>query len=109
MNDNQICASLGILVGEGNGVTAGYLAKSSTRLQAAIMFLRLKGLEAVARTYKGTTNFADSGQVGWADHILIHSIRRFYLVNFHIPIAALELTIRQKLATSTIHRARQTG
>ena len=76
MTDDQICTSLGILVGEGQGVTAEYLAKSSSRLQAAIMFLRLKGLETEAKTYKGTTNFADASQVGWTEGRAIMSYLR---------------------------------
>src|SRR5690554_3006448 len=43
--DVEIAGELGLLIGDGNGLTDEYLAKPTTRLQAAIMFLRLKGLE----------------------------------------------------------------
>lgn len=65
--DAQTCADLGILVGDGNGVTADYLAQTPLRIQAAIMFLRLKGLEAEAKAFTGTDNFADADQVAWAE------------------------------------------
>jgi predicted lipoprotein with Yx(FWY)xxD motif/plastocyanin len=61
--DAQIVADLGVLQGDGNGVTAGYLAKTTTRLQAAILFLRLKGMEATAAGFKATDNFADAAMV----------------------------------------------
>src|SRR5690606_463303 len=37
-----------------------------TRMQAAIMFLRLKGLEAEAKAFTGEANFAD-GNIAWAE------------------------------------------
>ena len=57
--DAQISADLGIILGSGSGVTAEYLATQPDRLQGAIMFLRLKGLEAAAKAFIGTDNFAD--------------------------------------------------
>ncbi|MDF2719073.1 MAG: hypothetical protein K0R28_5998, partial [Paenibacillus sp.] len=57
--DAQVAAELGVLQGDGSGITAGYLAKTTTRIQAAILFLRLKGLEQTALAYKGTDNFSD--------------------------------------------------
>lgn len=62
--DAQAAAELGVLQGEGNGVTDSYLAKATTRIQAAILFLRLKGLEQTALAYKGTEQFADADLVG---------------------------------------------
>ncbi|WP_158606926.1 plastocyanin/azurin family copper-binding protein [Paenibacillus ginsengarvi] len=62
--DAQVAAELGVLQGDGGGVTAGYLAKATTRIQAATLFLRLKGLEQTALAYKGSDNFADAGSVG---------------------------------------------
>ncbi len=64
--DAQACATLGMLKGEGTGVTADYVAKAPNRLTAAILFLRLKGLEDEALAYTGTDNFADANQVNWA-------------------------------------------
>lgn len=61
----NVCQLLGMLTGDGNGVTAEYLATQPTRLQGAIMFLRLKGLEEDAMAWEGTENFADADQVAW--------------------------------------------
>jgi predicted lipoprotein with Yx(FWY)xxD motif len=61
--DAEIVGDLGLLFGEGNGLTAEYLAKSTTRLQAAIMFLRLKGLEEEAFAYQAMDNFSDAALV----------------------------------------------
>ncbi|MDQ1914562.1 plastocyanin/azurin family copper-binding protein [Paenibacillus sp. GD4] len=63
--DAQIMAELGILQGDEGGLSADYFNKETTRIQAAIMFLRLKGLEQEALSYKGSDNFSDAGLV-WA-------------------------------------------
>lgn len=63
--DAQAAVALGMLKGDGNGVDSAYLAGTSTRLQAAIMFLRLKGLENAALSYTSANNFADANQVAW--------------------------------------------
>lgn len=63
--DAEICKDLSVLKGEGSGVTADYLAKTTTRLQAATIYLRLKGLEPEALAYQGTANFAD-GNISYA-------------------------------------------
>jgi hypothetical protein len=56
----KICADIGILRGTDiNGVTIAYTQSSPTRIQAAILFLRMKGLENAALAYKGTKNFKD--------------------------------------------------
>lgn len=65
--DAKICADLGMLLGDGSGVTPAYTATSPNRLQAAIMFLRLKGLWDEARTFTGTDTFADASKVNWAE------------------------------------------
>jgi len=62
----QICANLGMLKGETGTVDAAYTATAPTRLQAAVMFLRLKGLEAEALAFTGEENFAD-GNIAWAE------------------------------------------
>lgn len=64
--DAQICADLGMLQGETGTVDAAYVATAPTRLQAAVMFLRLKGLEAEALAFTGEDNFAD-GKIAWAE------------------------------------------
>jgi putative aldouronate transport system substrate-binding protein len=73
--DAQTCATLGILLGEGQGVTEAYLAKTSTRLQAAIVTLRLAGKEAEALAYiKDTGTFTDAGTLTWTQgkHVLAY-------------------------------------
>jgi predicted lipoprotein with Yx(FWY)xxD motif/plastocyanin len=70
-SDTQIAAELGILQGDGTGVTAEYLAKSTTRIQAAILFLRLKGLEADALAFKGMDNFADATAVSDSNKMIM--------------------------------------
>lgn len=64
--DAQVCADLGMLKGETGTVDAAYVATAPTRLQAAVMFLRLKGLEAEALAFTGTESFADADTVAWA-------------------------------------------
>ena len=54
-----VCSELGILRGEGQGVTDAYLAKESTRIQAAYLTLRLVGKEDEAERFRGTDNFND--------------------------------------------------
>jgi len=61
--DAQIVTDLGVLQGEGNGVNDSYLAKTTTRMQAAILFLRLKGLESTAASFSGKDNFSDASLV----------------------------------------------
>lgn len=58
--DVEICQALNVLKGEGDGLTDEYLASQPTRKQAAMMFLRLKGLEEEALAFNGTENFADA-------------------------------------------------
>ena len=58
--------TLMLLKGDGNGVTAEYLAKAPLRIQAAIISLRLAGLEDEATAYEGTEEFADNADVTWA-------------------------------------------
>ncbi len=66
--DAEALKAIGVLKGDtADGVTPAYLAKSTTRMQAAIMFLRLKGLEDEAMAFTGTTNFADVKTMTWAD------------------------------------------
>jgi len=60
-------AMIGALKGDNGGVTAEYLAKPPTRLQAAIMLLRLKGLEAEAMAYVSEDNFEDVKDYPWVE------------------------------------------
>lgn len=63
-HSSDIAAELGILLGDGQGVTDAYLAKTTTRMQGAIIALRLLGKEKEALAYTGTDNFADAGSAG---------------------------------------------
>jgi hypothetical protein len=58
--DAEICEQLGVLKGDGAGVTDAYLAKGTERYQAAILYLRLLGLEAEAAAFDGEENFDDA-------------------------------------------------
>ncbi|TVY09534.1 plastocyanin/azurin family copper-binding protein [Paenibacillus cremeus] len=72
--DVQVAADLGVIQGDGNGVTDSYLAKATTRLQAAILFLRLKGLEAEALAYMGPgmgDNFSDAKLVSESNQMVL--------------------------------------
>ncbi|MGB7606435.1 MAG: Ig-like domain-containing protein, partial [Lutisporaceae bacterium] len=67
--DAQACATLGMLKGNTSaGVTADYVATTPNRIQAALLFLRLKGLEQTALEYTGTDNFVDVDQVNWSGY-----------------------------------------
>lgn len=59
-SEAEVAADLGILLGEGKGLTPQYLQKPTTRIQSVILFLRLKGLESAALNYSGTANFDDA-------------------------------------------------
>lgn len=66
--DAKALETLGVLKGDTSaGVTTDYLAKTTTRMQAAIMYLRLKGLEDEALAFTGTANFADANTMTWAE------------------------------------------
>ncbi|QYR21917.1 cupredoxin domain-containing protein [Paenibacillus sp. sptzw28] len=65
--DADTAAKLGLLLGDGDGVTAAYLGKKSTRLQAAIISLRLQGQLEKAMAYTGKTTFSDANKVGKAN------------------------------------------
>lgn len=63
--DAKIAADIGMLLGEGAGVTAEYTNTVPTRIQAAILLLRLKGLDKEAAKFTGTANFADVKADDW--------------------------------------------
>jgi hypothetical protein len=62
---------LGVLKGDGEGVTDAYLSKTTTRLQAAILQLRLIGKEQEAKVYTGMESFTDSDKVGKANRPIL--------------------------------------
>ncbi len=63
-----VVEDLGILVGDGEGITAEYLAKTATKLQGAMVALRLVGLEEEALAFEGTETFTDAAlaEAYWA-------------------------------------------
>jgi hypothetical protein len=64
--DAQAAVTIGMLQGDSSaGVTNQYLTTAPDRLQAAIMYLRLKGLEQEALAYTSTENFADANEEAW--------------------------------------------
>ncbi|HYF75035.1 MAG TPA: hypothetical protein VD757_00495, partial [Candidatus Nitrosocosmicus sp.] len=65
--EGRICRDLGILKGNTGVVDGAYLETRPNRLQAAIMFLRLKGLEEDALSYNGKNNFKDADTVAWEE------------------------------------------
>ncbi len=65
--EGRICRDLGMLKGETGVVDEDYLETRPSRLQAAIMFLRLKGLEQDALHYTGGNNFKDAHAVAWKE------------------------------------------
>jgi len=67
---------LGILQGEGNGVTDEYLAKATTRIQGAVLLLRLIGKEDEALAYAGGDNFTDVVGNEW-----FHSLTAYLKAN----------------------------
>jgi predicted lipoprotein with Yx(FWY)xxD motif len=69
--DAQVVADLGLLQGDGSGVTEAYLSKTTTRLQAAIMFLRLKGLENTAIAFTSSDNFTDASKLNSANQSIL--------------------------------------
>jgi predicted lipoprotein with Yx(FWY)xxD motif len=70
-SDAQIAADFKLLQGDGNGLTADYLGKATLRYQAAIMSLRLQGLEAEATAYAGSEQFADGSLVFGASRAML--------------------------------------
>jgi hypothetical protein len=60
-------AEVGMLLGSGGGITHAYGQESASRLQAAIMLLRLMNKETVAINYTTGTTYTDGiSAIGWA-------------------------------------------
>lgn len=68
--DTKINADLGVLVGAGAGVTPEYGATTPTRIQAAVMLLRLTGNLTEAQAFVGEDNFADADKATWAKPLM---------------------------------------
>lgn len=58
-------ATIGMLEGDGGGVTSEYMAKRMDRFTAAISILKLNGLYEESLDYMGRTNFSDVNDVKW--------------------------------------------
>jgi len=69
--DGQTTSDLGLLTGDGSGVNAQYLAKGSTRIQAAIISLRLQGKLTEAVAFTGKDSFTDSNLVGKSNQSIL--------------------------------------
>lgn len=65
--DAKALAAIGMLLGNGNGVTVEYTKSTPSRLQSAILFLRLKGLEGEAKVFNGEDNFNDVKEYEWTE------------------------------------------
>ncbi|MCK9859766.1 plastocyanin/azurin family copper-binding protein [Paenibacillus sp. ATY16] len=62
--DAESAAKLGLLLGDGSGVNETYLAKQTTRMQAAIISLRLNGHLKEAMAGTGSSSFKDADKAG---------------------------------------------
>ncbi len=68
----HVLERIGMIIGEGDGVTEKYLKTKPTRVQAAVLTLRLRGLEEEAKAFEGSDNFSDIQDVSWAKNILAY-------------------------------------
>ncbi|QNU65773.1 esterase [Ruminiclostridium herbifermentans] len=65
--DAQYLEKLNIINGDGNGVNAEYLAKGTTRIQAAVISLKLYGLLDEALKFSSEENFVDADSLAWKE------------------------------------------
>ncbi len=65
------CETLGLIKGNGSGVTDSYLSQNATRLQATTLILRLLGLEDEAKNFIGTDNFSDVGELNNSNQAIL--------------------------------------
>lgn len=72
---SELAAELGVLRGDGQGVNDAYLAKSTTRMQAALLYLRLLGKEQEALADKGANTFADADKTGHSNRPVLSYLR----------------------------------
>lgn len=63
----EALVEIGMLVGDGDGVTEKYTQKQMDRLTAAISILKLRGLYEEALEYRGSSNFTDKDEVKWPE------------------------------------------
>jgi len=67
LEDAKYLEKMNILKGDGNGVNEDYLSKGTTRIQAAVIYLRLLGLEDEALKFSSGDNFADADTLAWEE------------------------------------------
>ena len=63
----QALVDIGMLVGDGDGVTEKYTQKEMDRFTAGISILKLRGLYEEALRYRGSDNFTDKDEVKWSE------------------------------------------
>lgn len=71
ISDADIAAELKLLLGDGSGVNDEYLSKPTTRMQAAIISLRLNGHLEEAMAYEGTSSFSDASLVNQKNQTIL--------------------------------------
>ncbi|MFC5652256.1 plastocyanin/azurin family copper-binding protein [Paenibacillus solisilvae] len=69
--DAQTAAKLGLLLGDGDGVTDSYLGKQSSRIQAVIISLRLQGKLEEAKNFTGAAGFSDASVVSSSNQAIL--------------------------------------
>lgn len=72
LKNAEICLELGLILGDGTGVDVSYLSSDAERLQAAVIMLRLMGLEEdmLQFDYEGETTFKDIPQSDYEARLL---------------------------------------
>lgn len=75
-SDADTAFGLGLLIGDGSGMSEAYLNKSTTRMQAAIISLRLNGKLREAQTFTGSATFSDAGSAGKANRPILAYLKR---------------------------------
>lgn len=64
-NEIATMAKIGLMQGEGKGIDNAYANKNSTRIQSAIMVLRMNNLEEKALNYTSSENFNEAKSYSW--------------------------------------------
>jgi len=64
-NELATMEKIGLMQGDDNGIDNKYASKNSTRIQSAIMVLRMNGLEKDALSFKANINFNEAKSYSW--------------------------------------------
>lgn len=74
LSDAEMCYELGLIIGSGDGITADYLDSDAQRIHAAVILLRMIGLEddMLAYDYVGKPNFTDVSDNGYEQRLLAY-------------------------------------